>query len=235
MNKKMIIVLLITILLTDLIIVGAEPIRVDGTKDQNGVEDGYLDNFPPVQNGIFEDLTTNPDYFIENNGQLSDDSIKYYSPDGSTWFTADGAWIEIRENAEIRGQGSDARGQEDSTPTPQNPHTHTPIHKNKSIVLKQEFVGANLVQPSGKKPLETYSNFYHGSSQSNWRTGVRHYKEIYYENLYSGIDLRYYMVGSGLKYDFIVHPGSDPSQIRLKYFSCLRVDLLQYHLFCRQS
>jgi len=52
---------------------------------------------------------------------------------------------------------------------------------------------------------------------------VRNYQKITIANVYPGIDWVLYtkkgdVEGSGvLKYDFIVHPGADPSQIKLKY------------------
>jgi len=45
---------------------------------------------------------------------------------------------------------------------------------------------------------------------------VPNYQEIYYEKLYDGIDLRYYSIKKDLKYDFIVHPGAEIEQIRIK-------------------
>jgi hypothetical protein len=39
------------------------------------------------------------------------------------------------------------------------------------------------------------------------------YKEAVVKNVYSGIDLRYYFDKGGLRYDYVVHPGADPSQI----------------------
>ncbi|MCK5562422.1 MAG: SBBP repeat-containing protein, partial [Thermoplasmata archaeon] len=47
------------------------------------------------------------------------------------------------------------------------------------------------------------------------------YHEIIYKNIYSNIDLAYYTKDNGLKYDFIVHKGGDPNDIRL---SCAGID-----------
>jgi predicted transcriptional regulator len=195
MNKKIIITIIVFILLTDFIIVGAEPNQVEKSKNQyKDVNENY---YPLDQNENIEELTADPEYFIENNGQLMNDSIKYYSPDGSTWFTAGAVWLKP--------------WQDDTA--------------NECMVLRHEFIGAQEVLPIARQPFETYSNFYYGNSPSNWRSKVRHYKEIYYENLYEGIDLRYYTVGSGLKYDLIIHPGADSSQIRLKYSGASRIEI----------
>jgi hypothetical protein len=47
-------------------------------------------------------------------------------------------------------------------------------------------------------------------------TGVANYGRLVYESVYPNIDWVIYANGDGLKYDFVVHPGGDPSQIRLK-------------------
>ncbi|MEO6405347.1 MAG: PKD domain-containing protein, partial [Ferruginibacter sp.] len=40
---------------------------------------------------------------------------------------------------------------------------------------------------------------------------------VTYQNIYPNIDVRYYSQGDKLKYDFIVHPGGNPSLIALNY------------------
>ncbi len=42
------------------------------------------------------------------------------------------------------------------------------------------------------------------------------FDELYYRNVYNGIDLRFRLQNGALKYDFIVHPGADASRIALK-------------------
>jgi hypothetical protein len=53
-----------------------------------------------------------------------------------------------------------------------------------------------------------------------------HYGGLTYQNLWPGIDLAYRGTGGRLKYEFVVQPGADPSQIRLAYHgaSDLRID-----------
>lgn len=47
-------------------------------------------------------------------------------------------------------------------------------------------------------------------------TGVPTFGRIVYEEIYPGIDWVVYSKGNELEYDFVVKPGADPSQIRLK-------------------
>jgi hypothetical protein len=46
---------------------------------------------------------------------------------------------------------------------------------------------------------------------------VHTFDKITYHNVYNGIDWTIYTNGDQFKYDFIVHPGADPGQIKLKF------------------
>ncbi|MBS1561345.1 MAG: SBBP repeat-containing protein [Bacteroidetes bacterium] len=46
---------------------------------------------------------------------------------------------------------------------------------------------------------------------------ARAWSEVTYRDVWPNIDLRLYLTDKGLKYDFIVHPGGDPSQIAIRY------------------
>ncbi len=83
--------------------------------------------------------------------------------------------------------------------------------------VKLDFVGANPdVRPVGQDPAETVVSYFRGRPEE-WHTGLRTFQRIVYPDLWPGIDLAYNGVDGALKYDFIVHPGADPDQIRLAY------------------
>lgn len=47
---------------------------------------------------------------------------------------------------------------------------------------------------------------------------VHHYKKAIYKNIYPGIDWVIYTTpNGGMKYDFVVHPGADPSVIKMQF------------------
>ena len=72
----------------------------------------------------------------------------------------------------------------------------------------------NVANPSlhGEKPSSYYLNYYIGN-ESSWASRVQPFEAIYYSDLYSKIDLRYYSNAGNLKYDFIVHPNANASNI----------------------
>lgn len=68
----------------------------------------------------------------------------------------------------------------------------------------------------GDKTQRHYENFFLGSDESHWGTHCAVFGEVTLHDLYPGIDLR--IDGSkGLKYEFIVEPGVDPSLIHMRF------------------
>src|SRR5262249_20613492 len=85
-------------------------------------------------------------------------------------------------------------------------------------VLALNFAGANPdAQVIGLNELASRTNYFLGDDPSQWHTDVPNYDSIKIVNLYDGIDAVFHPSADGSKpeYDFIVHPGADPSQIRL--------------------
>jgi hypothetical protein len=168
-----------------------------------------------------QSLTYLPHAFTENRGQLNN-KVRFYEQGGGVWFSDSSVWFEFRDERSINSQLSSNIDPESIMVTND---WRTMNRKYKSIVLKQEFIDSNQVQPIGKKQLDWNNNYFYGNDSKKWYTNVPNYAEIYYENLYDGIDLRYYTDESGLKYDLIVHPGVNPEQIKIKWKGAERLDI----------
>ena len=168
----------------------------------------------PEETYILQNLNNLDGFFTENRGQVGNDSVRYYIQGKGVWFLDDGVVFELSElatNNNLEEQIKDPYlliGLSDELDIQM---------KRKSVVLKLNFEGANKVSPEGKGPLPHRSNFFYGDISSKWCTNVPNYQEIVYENIYYNIDLRYYSTSKGLKYDFIVHPGGNPNDIKLRY------------------
>ena len=70
--------------------------------------------------------------------------------------------------------------------------------------------------PWVRNAAETVVSYFRGKPEE-WHTGLSTFQRIVYPDLWPGIDLAYYGAQGALKYEFIVHPGADPGQIRLAY------------------
>ncbi len=89
---------------------------------------------------------------------------------------------------------------------------------NPPSVIRLTFDGANP-QPTleGLAPLPGGVNFFLGDDPAQWQNNLPTYEGIVYRDLYPGIDLVYRGTEGRLKSEFVVAPGADPGQIRLRY------------------
>jgi len=180
------------------------------------IVESKIDHTTPAKDGILPSSSQAVDYlqdlngfFTENRGQVGNDSVRFYIQGKGVWFLNDGVVFDIRESPEIQTR-------QDPFIKPWIEEEQKPVNV-RGVVLKLHFVGCNKVVPEGREELSHKSNFFYGNDSSNWKTNVPNYNEIYYENIYDGIDLKYYSNEKGLKYDFIVHPRVDFRQIRLRW------------------
>ncbi|MDB5192416.1 MAG: hypothetical protein JWQ96_1979 [Segetibacter sp.] len=80
-----------------------------------------------------------------------------------------------------------------------------------------EFVNASTATILPDKIIQTYNNYIIGNDPAKWAGNCRIFQAITYQNLYPGVDVRYYTNEGRLKYDIIVKPGADISKIMMKY------------------
>jgi hypothetical protein len=166
--------------------------------------------------------------FTKNCGQLENEDVRFYSQDGSVWFTDSGVWFEICEKVDSTESIVESQNPDLLLDPWEEFESPKPV-KQKRLIIKQEFVNANCVTPRGRSRASWNSNFFYGNDSSKWCANVPNFQEVYFENLYDGIDLRYYSNENGLKYDFIVHPGANPNQIRVKYNGIDKISQNNYY------
>ena len=88
--------------------------------------------------------------------------------------------------------------------------------KSSSLALNMNFLGANhnaeLVaqnQQSGR------INYFTGKDPRNWHSNIPLFGQVEYRGLYRGVDLDFLGQARQIEFNYIVHPGADPSQIAL--------------------
>jgi gliding motility-associated-like protein len=99
-----------------------------------------------------------------------------------------------------------------------------------------DFVGANenaLIVPDKIQP--GYNNYFIGNDSSKWAGGCRIFQSITYKNIYPGIDVKFYSEYGNLKYEFIVSPGADPSQIAMKFDGVDKLSIKSSELIIKTS
>ena len=65
--------------------------------------------------------------------------------------------------------------------------------------------------------LSGSKNYFLGNDESKWAYGAKSYKSVRYNEIYNNIDMEIYSEFEWMKYDFIVHPGGDPNDIKINY------------------
>ncbi len=145
--------------------------------------------------------------FVENKGQW-DERVRFMGMiyNGAFFIHEDGYTVIKHHDGDLKKITEDAHRR---TPTDQRLRSHA---------FNVSFVNASpQARIVADKAQVHYNNYYLGNDPSKWATGCRIYMGITIKNIYPNIDLRYYSDGGTLKYDIIVNPGGDVSDIQLKY------------------
>jgi gliding motility-associated-like protein len=94
----------------------------------------------------------------------------------------------------------------------------SPQMRLRSHAYRVEFLNASsnaVVVPD--KAQNSYNNYFIGSDPAKWASNCKIFGGVTVKGIYPGIDVRYYSNNGQMKYDLIVAPGADVSQIALKY------------------
>lgn len=142
-----------------------------------------------------------PVEFVENLGQW-EQQIRFVAQlhDGALFLESNGIVVVLKEHLTHPGE------------RPQKGGDGVRHH-----AYKMSFLGASPTLPSAINRLPGYSNFFLGSDPSRWRSKVGSYSAVRYDELYPGVAFEIYGGSNALKYNFIVAPNADASQIALEY------------------
>ena len=126
--------------------------------------------------------------FVANRGQLGNDDVLFS-------FDGGGLRVGFAERAVLYDLRGDRGG----------------------VLVRAEFEGARPVRPEGHGELGHRTHYLLGRDPAGWRTDVPSFREVAYEGLYDGVDLRYRIAGGAAKYELILAAGVDPGRIRIAY------------------
>ncbi|MEO7080655.1 MAG: hypothetical protein ABIY71_03970, partial [Flavobacteriales bacterium] len=95
------------------------------------------------------------------------------------------------------------------------PH-RVPVWHKKGHSWKLNFKGASPeMKVESRSSHDIISNYFRGDVSA---LNVHSYQEVWYNNTYRGIDVRYYPAEDGsLEYDIICKPGSEPKQVAIEF------------------
>ncbi len=172
---------------------------------------------PPSSTFISRFLHPKDWAFEENRGQLTDPSgnnlseIKYFGEFGGmqVYCTNQKFSFVFTRSTQLRTVSN----QEEKKAI--QPITH-PKYTISASRIDFEFEGANpdvTIVPGDKEGMTV--NYVNTHSGENGILGVSFYKTLTYKNLYDHIDMVISANTTGLEYEFVVHPGGNPGNIKL--------------------
>ena len=179
----------------------------------------HAGNNPKAPEG-FKANTISGITFTENKGQVCD---QHYKPRPDVLFSGtDGQMVFHLKNNGISYQ----LNRIDSWKKRESPYQVKGLQKkgDSSLIPDQStiyrldinWLNANQISQITKgKTLEGYNNYYLEHCPGG-ALNVKSYTDVTYQNIYEGIDLKWYQKDGHLKYDYLAAAGADHKQIKLQ-------------------
>ncbi len=156
-------------------------------------------------------------YIVQNNGQW-DTQARYKLPMhyGNVYFEKTGILIE---QAAPEGTGFYAKSHHHANDHEEEITQHKQPQNQKYHTYKMRWIGASAeAEISGLQPLKTYHNYLLGNDKTKWQSKVPLFNSLEYNNLYEGIDVRFYFNTIGnLKYDIELSAFANPNVYKTEY------------------
>ena len=169
-----------------------------------------------------EDRNNKSLYFIENKGQWHEDVYYLHKAPGmDVWITKYGLNLTLYKFKNNENEKKHSFFNHEELFFQSN--TFVDIHR---IIIKFENSN-NFCFVEGKNKLEHYHNYFKNNDRKKFATHVSLYREVIVKNIYEGIDIRYYFDNGIIRYDFIVNPYADISQIKFNVHGDLGIELNQ--------
>lgn len=174
--------------------------------------------------------------FIENKGQIMDQNYEP-NPDVKYLFPGKGVKVHLKQQSfsyevfkheEKQRRFSEATGWVDELGRRLEEGDFAEQSKEYDIHTHRidiELVGSNSnAKLIAIDAAPDYINYYNSITPEEGATHVRHYDKVLYKDIYPNIDLEFSVAatddlkkGEFVKYNFIVHPGGDYKDIKLRY------------------
>ncbi|MBI2279482.1 MAG: gliding motility-associated C-terminal domain-containing protein [Bacteroidetes bacterium] len=163
--------------------------------------------------------------YIENKGQWDNNVIFKVDLKGGFLFLENNRLIyNLFDTKVVNNHGHQSSDNFEKIPEKLNWHSYS-----------VNFLDCNP-QPSISKKDSTiaYFNYFIGNDKSKWASNARGFKQVTYNTIYNGIDIVFYS-DNELKYDFVIRPKSNPSQIKLEYIGADKLFIKNERLFIKTS
>lgn len=149
--------------------------------------------------------------FIANNGQIGNESVKFYARtfSGTVYVTKDGELVYSlpKFEGEMDNKDKEIFEARDKSSLPAI---------TKGWALKERFLFAQSNEPQGITAAQTRVNYFIGNDKSKWQNNIATYNTVSFGEVYPGISLSLNARGNNVEKIFAVNPGADVEQIKIK-------------------
>ncbi len=168
--------------------------------------------------------------FYENKGQIADQNHKP-NPAVKYLLSSHGFDVQLRQTGFSYDTYTDV-ADESMDATTQIPNSKFQIPKKFTRQYHRvdiELPGCNpnaIITAEGKS--DAYYNYLTTGTQEGGVSNVHYYDKVIYKNIYPNIDLEFFTntkSGTGVEYNFVVHKGGNPADIKLAYKGANKITL----------
>lgn len=197
--------------------------------------------------------------FKENKGQWNPEVLyRAQLPNGRIYLRKTGITYSLLSGEDMHALRESRHGKYESENDNHLPYDKGPRHlsnarqmnslqqgvpgrnSNKSLILHGHAYQVNFLKASPEVQIipdhESAARYnYLIGDRSHWGQNVCAFGGITYKNLYPQTDMRIYSNTQGLKYDLILHPGSDLKNIRFEYKGAESLRIKDEHLYIKTT
>jgi gliding motility-associated-like protein len=138
--------------------------------------------------------------FHQNKGQWPQQVLyRALTPGGAVYVERSAFTYLLQKGGSLASHGTDAAAE--------------PFRQH---AFRVHFEGGSAMAGAGEHKLPYYVNYFLGNDPANWAAGCEVFAQVELKDVYPGIDLKVDGHG-GLKYDWLVAAGADPSLIQMRY------------------
>lgn len=182
-----------------------------------------VNSFIAKNNPLNTEINSLPNGFIENKGQIHDQDFKP-NPQVKYLLNTPGMNIQLKTNSFSYDSYSVEKKRSESNGLNGKLNANTNIYHFHRIDV--QFIGANASpEIISEGAFSNISNYYLEGRSKKDLVQVKSFSKVTYKNLYPNIDLEFVVSKENVKYNFILHYGSDINKIKWKYQGSENTDL----------
>jgi len=165
-------------------------------------------------------------HFVPNEGQWEEPfSYRWMNNQGAVFIEKKGISIHLADFSAYQYHHDNRK--KDSEPFDMNLIRHHAV--------KMRFIDGQKGNWVPEDKSESYHNYILGKDPERWRSNVPLYGSVRQEEIYNGINIKYYTDGNSIKYDLEVSPNGNYEEVQMEYSGLDSMFLEEGFLIMRTS